>query len=189
MATAPRYRNRVWAMVLSLGTLLPGALQADTLRLDFSAYLVTGTCTLSLDNSTLPLGQVSTSMLRPRTLLNPRPFTLHVSDCTAGANGMKPVVTVTGRGERQDGKFLFRQPDTDAAQNVGILVFKTSKVPGYGNTEIADGDFFKLDGAPVTPANQDHIFYAAVSCGSDAGCKNIGTGNVKAMLTFSFAYQ
>ena len=190
MTTAQRYRNRVWVTVFSLGALLPGPLQAGgLLRLDFSAYLINGTCTLSLDNSTLPLDQVSTSTLRPRTLLNPRPFTLRVSDCTAVGKGLKPVVTVTGRGEKQDGKFLFRQPDTGAAKNVGVVVFKTSKVPDYGNTEIANGYFFTLDGAPVIPANQDHVFYAGVSCGGDAGCKNIGTGAVKAMLTFSVAYQ
>lgn len=187
MTTAQRYRNRASALALSLAALLPGALQADVLKLDFKAVLVSRTCTLSLDKSTLPLGQLSTSQLQPNTLLNSQPFTLHVTACEGADRGPKPVVTVTGMGETQDGKWLFRQPGS--ANGVGIMVFKTSTAPRYEHDEVRDGSTFVLDGAPITPADQDHTFYAGVSCGGATGCASTGSGDVTAKLMFSFAYQ
>ncbi|MBN5204546.1 hypothetical protein JY462_06910 [Serratia marcescens] len=87
----------------------------------------------------------------------------------------------------QDGKWLFRQ--ADSAKNVGIAVIKSDSVPGYEQTEVRDGSTFALGGSESTPADQNHTFYAGVSCGGAAGCASPGTGEVKATLMFSFAYQ
>lgn len=187
MTTVQRYRNRASALALLLAVLLPSALQADVVRLKFRAVLMNGTCTLSLDKNTLPLGQLHTSLLKPNTLLNVQPFTLQVSACKGSESGMKPKVKVTGDGVRQDGKWLFRQKGS--AKDVGIMVFKTSVQPSYNHQEVANGDAFVLDGAPIIPNDQDHTFYAGVSCGGATGCKSPGSGEVTATLLFSFIYQ
>lgn len=183
MTTAQRYRNRASALALLLAVLLPKALQADVVRLDFRAVLSNGTCTLNLDKSTLPLGQLHTSMLKPNTLVNAQPFTLQVSAC----KGSRLVVKVIGDGVMQDGKWLFRHKES--AKNVGIMVFKTSIEPRHNMKEVVNGDAFELDGAPSTPNDQNHTFYAGVSCGGATGCESPGSGDVTATLMFSVAFQ
>ena len=54
MRSAQRYLKTVLAAVLAGGGAVSAPVQAVTL--DFSAVLTNGTCTLSLDKSTLPLG-------------------------------------------------------------------------------------------------------------------------------------
>lgn len=191
MTIAPHYRKRACALVvvaaLSLLSLFESPLKADVVMLKFSASLMNGTCTLSLDADELQLDPLSKADLEPNKLINPRPFTLHVKACQGAEVGMTPVVNVTGEGLEQDGKWLFRQQGS--AKNVGIVVIKSNSEPGYNQSEVRNGNTFELGSVGATPGDQDLKFYAGVSCGGEASCASTGFGKVTATLMFNFAFQ
>lgn len=186
MRSAPRYLKATLAVVLAGGGAVSAPVQAVTL--DFSAVLTNGTCTLSLDKSTLPLGVINTSRLRPNQLVAPQPFTLSVRDCTGSSGGsLKPVVTVTGTGATQDGKWLFR--NTGSAANTGFLVIQSATVPDYSRPEVKNNSVLSLADAGQIPVNQTFTFYAGASCGGSSGCAAVATGDVTATLMFTFTYE
>lgn len=187
MRSVPGYRKRVLAWLLATGC---GGVSAPSqaLMLNFSAVLTNGTCTLSLDKSTLSLGTITKSQLRANQLVAPQPFTLSVQNCTGEAGtGLKPVVTITGNGVTQDNKWLFR--NAEAARGTGIVVIQSATVPQYSQSEIKNNTVLSLAGAGQIPANQTFIFYAGASCGGSSGCTTVATGGVTANLMFTFAYQ
>lgn len=171
---------------IATASLLPIA--AVAVPLNFSATLYNGTCSLSLDKSTLPLGDLSLSALTPAQLVNTKPFTLTVADCTDSDGGtLTPVVVVSGAGDSHDNRWLFR--NSGSAEGVGIMVIKSDTLPTYSQMEIKNGTALPLAVAGVTPAAQSHTFYAGVSCLSTSSCTNVTTGAVTASLMFTFAYQ
>ncbi|WP_447888140.1 fimbrial protein [Serratia fonticola] len=186
MRSAQRYRNAMLAVVLAgSGTLFS---QGQAVTLNFTAVLADGTCTLSLDKSTLPLGAVSYSQLRPNQLVAPQPFTLSVQDCTGAMGGsLKPVVTITGTGVTQDNKWLFR--NAGSAKGAGILVIRSNSIPDYSQPEIKNNGTIALANAGQIPINQAFTFYVGASCGGSTGCATIGLGEVTANLMFTFAFQ
>ena len=173
-------------MVLAGGSALSAPSLAVTLN--FSAVLTDGTCALSLDKSTLPLGDVSLSQLRPNKLVAPRPFTLSVQECTGSeGSSQQPVVTVTGNGATQDGKWLFS--NTGSVGSTGILVIQSDFEPDYSQPEVKNHTQIPLAAPGQIPVNQSLTFYAGASCGGTTGCANVATGDVTATLMFTFSYQ
>lgn len=186
MRSAQRYLKATLAVVLAGGGAVSAPAQAVTL--DFSAVLTDGTCTLSLDKSTLPLGVIAKSQLRPNQLVAPQPFTLSVHDCTGSAGGsLTPVVTIGGTGATQDGKWLFH--NARSAANTGIMVIQSGSVPDYSQSEVKNNSVLSLAPPGQIPGNQTFTFYAGASCGGSTGCATVTTGDVTATLMFTFLYQ
>ncbi|MBP1038854.1 type 1 fimbrial protein [Serratia fonticola] len=188
MRSAQRYLKAALAVVLAGGGAVSAPVQA--VMLDFSAVLTDSTCRLSLDKSTLRLGGIEKSQLRPNQLVAPQPFTLSVQDCTGSAGGsVKPVVTIAGTGTTQDGKWLFR--NAGSAANTGILVIQsaTANVPDYSQPEVKNNSVLSLANPGQIPVNQTFTFYAGASCGGSTGCAAVATGDVTATLMFTFLYQ
>lgn len=180
------YRKAALTLTLAGFTLVAAPVQAVTL--DFSALLTTGTCSLSLDKSSLPLGMIAPTDLLPNRLVAPQPFVLSIQDCTgAAAPGLKPIVNITGNGVTQDNKWLFR--NAGSAAGTGILVIQSDTLPDYSLPEIKNDAVLALGSAGQMPVNQSYTFYAGVSCGGSIGCASVGTGDVTANLMFSFAWQ
>ena len=188
MRSAPRYLKTVLALVLTSGCVLSVPVLAQQLTLDFSAVLTNGTCTLSLDKSTLQLGAIGKSQLRANQFIAPQPFVLSVKDCTGSAGGsLKPVVTIEGTGAIQDGKWLFR--NAGSAAGTGILVIQSTSLPGYSQSEVKNKSVLSLANAGQIPINQTFTFYAGASCGGSSGCASVATGDVTATLMFTFTHQ
>lgn len=186
MRSASRYLNGILAM--SFVGVLVGSTQVRAVTLNFSATLTDGTCTLSLDKSTLSLGAVSLSQLRPNKLAAPQPFVLSVQACTgSGSSTLKPAVTVTGSGSFQDGKWLFR--NAASTTNAGVLVIQSISVPDYSQPEVKNNGLISLGNPGDVPADQQLTFYAGASCGGSSGCSSVTMGDLTATLMFTFAYQ
>lgn len=161
----------------------------QALTLNFSASIVQGTCSLSLDKSVLPLGDVSQSRLRSNTLANVQPVTLRASNCSGGTGGtQQPVITVSGAGRTQDGKWLFRSDDSDVG-GAGIMLVQSASAPVYGDNEVKNGDAFPLAAIGQAPVDKELPFYAGVSCGGSTGCSMVKPGALTAHLVFKFAYR
>lgn len=184
MRLRPMYRKAALALVWVGSSVWSVAVPAVTIN--FSAILTDGTCTLSLDKSTLPLGSIALSQLRPAQLNAQQPFTLFVQDCTSGGS-LTPQVTISGNGVTQDNKWLFR--NAGSAAGVGIVVIRSDTAPDYSAPEVKDGTSIALANAGQIPANQALTFYAGASCGGSTGCASTGAGDVTASLMFTFAYQ
>lgn len=178
-------RKSSLAALIAASAFLSAPVQSVTL--DFSAVLVQGTCTISLDKSTLDLGTITKSQLRAGQVVAPQPFVLSVQGCSGGGPTLTPVVTVTGNGIRQDNKYLFR--NVGSATGTGILVFISNSVPEYNAQELINGTHISVGPTGTTPSDRKINFYAGVSCGGITGCATTGTGNVTANLMFSFAYM
>ncbi|WP_261459906.1 fimbrial protein [Serratia fonticola] len=157
---------------------------AQSVTLDFSAVLVEGTCTISLDKSTLDLGTITKSQLRAGQVVAPQPFALTVQGCSGGGPTLTPVVKVSGNGIYQDNKYLFR--NAGSADGVGILLFISDTVPEYNDSSLIGSTHIQVGFKGTTPAKLN--FYAGISCGGAMGCATTGTGNVTANIMFTFAY-
>lgn len=174
------------AVMCAAVMLMPG--KASATILNFSARLTNVTCSISLDKSTLPLGNLTLGQLRPEQIINAQPFVLSVQNCAGSTGGTDtPIVMIRGDGVRQDNKWLFR--NSGSADKVGILVIKSDTSPSYSQPEIANQTALPLSAAGQIPANQTFNFYAGVSCGGSSGCTNVGSGSVAASLYFTFEYQ
>lgn len=186
MRSVQRYLNSILAVAFAGGLVV--STQARAVTLNFSATLTDGTCALSLDKSTLPLGTVSLSQLRPNNLAAPQPFVLSVQECTgSGSSMLKPELTVTGSGSFQDGKWLFR--NAASTTNAGVLVIQSVSVPDYSQPEVQNNGVISLGNPGDVPADQQLTFYAGASCGGSSGCASVTTGDLTATLMFTFAYQ
>lgn len=185
MRTTQRYRKSALAALIATSAVLSAPVQSVTLN--FSAVLTDGTCTLSLDKSTLELGTITKSQLRAGQVVAPQPFVLSVQGCNGGGTSLTPTVTVTGNGIYQDNKHLFR--NAGSAAGTGILVFLSNSVPEYNDQELRVGTKIIVSPKGTVPADQEINFYAGVSCGGITGCDATGTGNVTANLMFSFSYM
>ncbi|MBC3382204.1 type 1 fimbrial protein [Serratia fonticola] len=173
-------------VLLTAGGLISAT--AFAITLNFSATLFNGTCSLNLDKSTLPLGDVALAELRPAQLLIAQPFTLSISDCIGtGNSGLTPVVAIAGPGVSQDNRWLFR--NAGSANGAGIMVIKSDSLPTHSQQEIENGTTVPLAAAGKVPVAQSHTFYAGVSCMSTTRCTDVGTGAITASLMFIFAYQ
>ncbi len=173
----------IWA----LSALIGQPVQAVTLN--FSAILNPGTCTFSLDKSTLALDSVHLSQFAPATLQAAQPFTLTVQDCSGTDASLAPVVNVSGDGITRDSKWLFRSSDSSAS-GVGVMLVKTDVPPAYGSTEVKNGDNIPLAAAGVNPPDQNIRFYAGITCGSLACTSDpITPGTLTARILFNLAYR
>jgi type 1 fimbria pilin len=179
-------RKVLWCLALAGGSGLSGG-SALAVTLNFSAILMPGTCTFSLDKSTLPLGTASLRELQPASLVSAQPFTLRVQDCSGTDLNTTPVVNVSGDGVIQDGRWLFRSADS-VAKGVGVMLVKTDMPPSYGTTEVKNNDDIVLAVKGVNPADQSLTFYAAMTCGSN-GCAGLQAGVLTARVMFTLAYR
>ncbi|MBL5825951.1 fimbrial protein [Serratia fonticola] len=182
------HKVRLLAAVVMMVLLECIAIPVQAVKLNFSAKLVPGTCSLSLDKSTLELGTVMQPSLQPATLLAVQPFTLTVQDCNGNQGTLlTPVVNVSGDGVNQDGRWLFRAQES-TTNSVGVMLVKTNVPPSYGETEVKNGDDIPLSAKGVNPANQNLTFYAGITCGS-SGCASPQAGVLTARILFSLAYR
>lgn len=162
---------------------------AKAVTLNFSASIVQGTCSLSLDKSVLPLGEISQSRLRSGSLVNLQPVTLNASNCIGASGGtQQPIITVTGPGLSQDGKWLFRSDDSDVG-GAGIMLVQSPTPPTYMDTEVKTGDAFPLAAIGQAPVDTVLPFYAGISCGGKTGCATVKPGSLTAHIVFQFAYR
>jgi len=157
--------------------------------LNFGATIVQGTCSLSLDKSILPLGNVFQPDLKKGLLLNAQPVKLLISKCS-GIEGLtqQATVTVKGSGMTSGGKWLFRS-NGSAASGAGIMLIQQDTQPSASDTAVKSGDIFPLTAKGVIPGDTVLPFYAGVSCGGPAECANVGTGELTAHIVFSFAFR
>ncbi|WP_051916661.1 MULTISPECIES: fimbrial protein [unclassified Serratia (in: enterobacteria)] len=175
------------ALILIALSLCSQAVHAVTLN--FSASIVQSTCSLSLDKSVLPLGDVPQASLRSGALVNLKPFSLRVDNCSGVAGGSQQlVILVVGAGATQDGKWLFRNSNSTAG-GAGVMLVQGDTPPSYTATEVKPGDYFPLAGVGQVPVNQEFPFFAGVSCGGSTGCATIKPGALTANLMFMFAYR
>lgn len=182
LITCRKTAQRLAALVIGCS-----ALSAQAVTLNFSAILMPGTCTFSLDKSTLALGEISLAQLRPATIVDPQPLTLRVQDCSGTDASLTPVVNISGDGLTLDGRWLFRAADS-VARDVGVMLVKTDEPPVYGSTEVRNGDDIILAAQGDDPVDQNLTFYAGVTCGS-AGCTSQQLGSLVARVTFNLAYR
>ncbi len=165
------------------------SMASQAVTLNFSASLVQGTCSLSLDKSVLPLGTLSPSSLRNGVLTNVQPFTLTVGNCSGLTGGsLQPVITVNGDGSTQDGKWLFRTSGSNVG-GAGVMVVQSATLPTYANTEVKSGDYFPLAAVGQIPVNKQLPFFAGVSCGGSSGCATVQPGTLTANIMFAFTYR
>ncbi|CAI1937498.1 fimbrial protein [Serratia fonticola] len=189
MHSNTRYRKKplLWAVWCLWAGLACNAAQAVTLN--FSASIVQGTCSLSLDKSVLPLGEISQSRLRSGALVNLQPFTLTASNCSGATGGsQQPVIVVNGAGRTQDGKWLFRSDESDAG-GAGVMLVQSATPPSYGDSAVKTGDVFPLAAAGQAPVDRELPFYAGISCGGSGGCATVKPGALTAHIVFQFAYR
>ncbi|OMQ21890.1 fimbrial protein [Serratia oryzae] len=188
MRSAITYRKKSFLlMLLALTGLVSVPTQAVTLN--FSAMLNPGTCTFSLDKSTLVLDSVHLSQLTPSTLQAAQPFTLIVQDCSGTDASLTPVVNVSGDGITRDSRWLFRSSDS-IASGVGVMLVKTDVSPSYSDTEIKDGDNIPLAAMGANPSDQSIRFYAGLTCGSLACTSgSLSAGTLTARILFNLAYR
>ncbi|MFZ1872506.1 MAG: fimbrial protein [Chania sp.] len=174
-------------MLVTLSALMSKSAPAVTLN--FSAVLNPGTCTFSLDKSTLTLDSINLSQLTSSTLRVAQPFTLMVKDCSGTDAVLAPVVDISGDGLTQDGKWLFRSSDSTAS-GMGIMLVKTDVTPSYGDIEVKNGDNIPLAAAGVNPPDQNIKFYAGITCGSLACASGpLSPGTLTARVLFNLAYR
>ncbi|NCG54962.1 fimbrial protein [Serratia fonticola] len=165
------------------------SVSVHAVTLNFSAQIVQGTCSLSLDKSVLPLGTVSQSLMHSEMLVNLHPFTLTADNCNGVAGGVQqPGIVVSGPGSTQGGKWLFRTSDSDVG-GAGVMVVQSTTPPNYTDTEVKPSDFFPLAGVGAVPVNTTLSFFAGVSCGGSAGCATVTPGTLTANIMFVFAYR
>ncbi|MDA5533617.1 type 1 fimbrial protein [Yersinia mollaretii] len=149
--------------------------------LDFHATIVPGTCAIKLDQEFLNLGSVQTSSLSSGAVTASNTFSLEVQNCSGTAPGsQKPVIQVSGSGDNNDGKWLFRDDDS-VAQGVGVLLTQDM------NT-VSDGDKLQFQGILPPATGASMAFSAGVSCINSGGC-NPTTGKLIARVTFNFLYD
>jgi type 1 fimbria pilin len=162
---------------------------ALAVTLNFSATIMPGTCSLSLDKSVLPLDEMSQARLRSGVLLNSQPFTLKAGNCDGVATaGLQPVITVSGEGVNQDGKWLFRSSDSSAGGG-GVMLVQSANMPNYNSNEVKPADYYPLAAVGQIPVGKDLPFFAGISCGGSTGCATVKPGKVIARITFTFAYR
>lgn len=162
---------------------------AQAVTLNFSATIVQGTCSLSLDKSVLALNEVTQSVLTSGMLVNPQPFTLKAGNCRGASGGtLQPVVLVSGAGVLQDGKWLFRSAESTAG-NTGVMLVAGNATPSYSDTAVKPDDTFPLAEVGQAPLDKELPFFAGISCGGSTGCATVNPGMVTAHITFTFAYR
>ncbi|CAI0836655.1 type 1 fimbrial protein [Serratia fonticola] len=162
---------------------------APAVTLNFSATIMPGTCSLSLDKSVLPLDEMSQARLRSGALINSQPFTLKAGNCDGVATaGLQPMITVSGEGVTQDGKWLFRSSDSSAGGS-GVMLVQSANMPNYNSTEVKPTDTYPLAAMGQIPVGKDLPFFAGISCGGSTGCATVKPGKVIARITFTFAYR
>ena len=147
----------------------------------FRATIVPGTCEIKLDQEFLHLGSIQTSSLSSGAVAASNTFSLEVQNCSGTApSGQKPVIQVTGNGDGNGGKWLFRDADSDA-QGVGVLLTQNM------NT-VRHNDKLQFQGLVPPATGAAMAFSAGVSCIDSAGC-NPTTGKLIARVTFNFLYD
>lgn len=161
---------------------------AQAVTLNFSATLTTGTCTFSVDKSTVSMGVSSLSRMPASTLIKVQSFTLFVSGCVGSDPVLTPVIHVTGDGFNQAGKWLFRSADSTST-GLGIMLVKGSGVPGYDSPEVKHDDTIDLAPKGTVPADQNHTFYAGLTCGTATTCSSATPGTINARVLFALDYQ
>lgn len=181
---------RKWLLYIAvLAALMSIAIgSAQAVIINFSAMLNPSTCTFSLDKGTLALGGIPRAALQPATLVAAQPFTLQVRDCSGSDASLTPVVSVSGDGVSQGGKWLFRSSESTAA-GVGIMLVKGDAPPNYNQTEVKNGDDLTLADKGVVPLDQNLMFYAGMTCGTATTCATAGAGSLTARILFTLAYR
>ncbi len=175
--------------LLSAVTILAMSPAAEAVTLNFEAKITKATCDISLSQTLLTLGTIPVRDLKSNTVTRTQSFTLNISNCQGiPAESQTSVIKITGEGELQGGKWLFRSAERSRAGSTGILLFQRSTEPVYSDREVKNGDEISLmqkGGAQIV----DKLpFYAGVSCGGDSGCASVKAGAVSATLIFDFVY-
>lgn len=184
MRSARNFRN---TLILSLAGLL--STQAQAIDLNFSAVLLSGTCTFDLDKKTLSLGIIPLKEMLPSTLKGLQPLTLSVSSCTGSVPGLTPVVHVSGEGINTAGKWLFRNSADSTASGMGVMLVKSDVPPNYSDREVRNGDTFPLATSGAVAADQDLRFYAGLTCGDAGTCSTARSGKVTARIVFKLDFN
>ncbi|CNI30932.1 putative fimbrial protein SthA [Yersinia thracica] len=175
-----RSANQLGTLFIGLWLLTP--LMASATEIKFAAKIVPGTCTLKLNKSVLSLGEVNKSQLHTGDIAAAQNFTLNVAGCTGGKRGsLTPSVQITGAGEKQDGKWLFRTDESEAT-GIGIILHQSSD----SKKEVVSGDNISLAKVGEIPKDQDLSFSAGVSCGA---CTSVKPGKLTARIIFQFDYR
>lgn len=166
-----------------------GSITAQATVLNFSATIVTNTCSVSLDRSVISLNQVPVSHLQSGVLLNLQPFTLKAENCEGVDGGTQQVgILVSGAGAIQDGKWLFRSIDSDVG-GAGVMLVQSANQPSFTDKEVMPGDMFPLANPGLAPSDKEFPFFAGISCGGSTGCATVKTGTLVAHITFLLAYR
>ncbi|OKP24896.1 fimbrial protein [Serratia fonticola] len=148
---------------------------------DFRATIVPGTCEIKLDKEILQLGSIQANSLSSGAVAASDTFSLAVQNCSGtGASHQKPVIQVTGNGDNNNGKWLFRDPDSEA-QGVGVLLTQQTNA-------VRDGDKLQFQGIVPPAAGATMAFSAGVACIDSGGC-HPSAGKLVARVTFNFLYD
>lgn len=191
MRLLPRYRNALFVALTGGGVLLSLPAQATTIN--FSATLVSGSCTFSLDKSTLSLGTVAALNLVPNQLQALQPFTLYIQDCRPP--GSSPDLSLNilnlGAGITQDGKWLYRSAASSTSSGVGVMVVQSATPPDYAQQELRPGEAGSIvaSGPGQGVSGLALPFYAGVSCGGSTGCATVQPGTLTASVLFFIGYN
>lgn len=180
--------HKVALFAIALGMQGGFITQPRAVTIDFSAMLMPGTCTLSLSQSTLPLGMIPQHQLTAGKLLNITPFTLNVVACSGSDSSLTPMVNITGEGMFHGGKWLFRSSDS-VARGMGVMLTRTDSPPSFIQAEVKHDDDIPLAARGSTPRDQQMTFYAGVTCGNGSECTDLRAGELKARVLFNLVYR
>lgn len=182
-----RYPDTLFRALLIFACVLP-VMGVKATTLNFQGMITEGTCSVSLDRAQLPLRNITLTELLPGQLVAAEPFTLFVTDCTgSGTGSLTPVITISGPGRLQNGRWLFRNADSGVS-GAGIMVIHSDSLPQYTIPEVQNGTTLTLAGAGQLPSAQSLSFYAGITC-AISGCQGIQPGTLSATLIFDFIYK
>ncbi|TXE24470.1 hypothetical protein FOT62_24720 [Serratia marcescens] len=185
-------------VLLALPVAAPRADVTSAVVYPVTANILVGTCTVSVNPKTLQFEALQSETLKAGVLHQPQAVTLTLA-CTGrpGAQA-KPTLSLEGPTLEgapdmppEEGRYLFSQADTAAAQGAGFVLSETK------DTAWETAHFYTTSGRQVTPPSTTPstlTLYAGVGCGTAATCtKHFGgagaSGEVKAVIRFSLAYK
>jgi type 1 fimbria pilin len=165
-----------------------GALAASSASVDFSAQISDGSCELTLSDTTLNFGVHLRSKVQDASTVMMLPLTAAIR-CSGATS---PSLTVTGTPYTMAGlsrPVVFRDADS-AASGVGFMVRRDTG--GISQSNFYSMDSALANGEPVTlnaigeATWQNESFLLGLV---RAGSLPVTPGTVKAILTFTVAYE
>lgn len=180
---------------LCLWFLCHAASAADNAKVDFTATISEGACTVTLPSgSTIDFQAIDPSALigQNEKFSTSKDFKVNVKCTGLGPADAKPKLTLTGEvisdaGASAEAKKLFRNDSSSDSKGFGVAIMPGStpdwsKILTTNGTTLVTGDVF---------AGTDVSFVSAVACGTTADCAaaKLGAGTLVAAVTFTFAYK